>query len=103
VDRRRVLLTSLAGAVAGPLAAGAQAGKVYRIGVLSPDAPPPGLFEAFQEGLRESWAMSTGRTSRWNRGMQGERRHGRSGGVQRRCLQMVTLSPTPRPISVKTY
>ena len=28
-------------------------GRVYRIGILSPDSPPPGLFEAFQEGLRE--------------------------------------------------
>jgi putative ABC transport system substrate-binding protein len=54
MDRRRFLLTSLAGALAVPLAAGAQsAGKVYRIGVLSPDSPPPGLFEAFQERLRE--------------------------------------------------
>ena len=35
MDRRRFLLTSLAGAVAAPLAAGAQqAGKVYRIGML---------------------------------------------------------------------
>ena len=35
MDRRRFLLTSLAGAVAGPLAAGAQqAGKVARVGVL---------------------------------------------------------------------
>jgi hypothetical protein len=36
MDRRRFLLTSLAGAVVGPLAAGAQpAGKMYRIGLLS--------------------------------------------------------------------
>ena len=35
MDRRRFLLTSLAGAVAGPLGAeGQQAGKVYRIGML---------------------------------------------------------------------
>ena len=54
MDRRRFLLTSLAGALATPLAAEAQhAGKVYRIGVLSPDSPPPGLFEAFQRRLRE--------------------------------------------------
>jgi putative ABC transport system substrate-binding protein len=40
--------------LAAPLAAEAQpAGKVHRIGVLSPDSPPPGLFEAFQERLRE--------------------------------------------------
>ena len=40
MDRRRFLLTSLAGALAAPLAAGAQeAGKVYRIGYLSAGAP----------------------------------------------------------------
>ena len=40
--------------LAAPFAAEAQqAGKVYRIGVLSPDVPPPGLLEGFQEGLRE--------------------------------------------------
>jgi len=39
VDRRRFLLTSLASAVAAPLAVAAQqAGKVYRIGVLSADS-----------------------------------------------------------------
>ena len=54
MDRRRFLLTSLAGALAGPFTASAQqAGRVYRIGVLSPDSPPPGLIEVFQERLRE--------------------------------------------------
>jgi len=55
MDRRRFLLTSLAGALAAPVAGEAQLalGRVYRIGILSPDSPPPGLFEAFQEGLRE--------------------------------------------------
>ena len=39
MDRRRFLLTSLASAVAAPLAVAAQqAGKVYRIGVLSADS-----------------------------------------------------------------
>ena len=51
---RRRFLVAVAGAVAVPLAAGAQqAGKVHRIAVLSPDSPPPGLVEAFQERLRE--------------------------------------------------
>jgi len=37
-----------------PLVAEPQpAGTVYRIGVLSPEAHPPGLFEAFSERLRE--------------------------------------------------
>jgi hypothetical protein len=35
VDRRRFLLTSLAGALAAPLAAGAQVAKVARIGYLA--------------------------------------------------------------------
>ena len=42
MDRRRFLLTSLAGALAPPLAVEAQpAGKVYRLGTLSPSGPPP--------------------------------------------------------------
>jgi putative ABC transport system substrate-binding protein len=42
MNRRRFLLTSLSSAVAGPLAAGAQqAGKVYRLGILSPAGLPP--------------------------------------------------------------
>jgi putative ABC transport system substrate-binding protein len=42
MDRRRFLLTSVVGALAEPLAALAQqAGKVYRLGILSPGAPPP--------------------------------------------------------------
>ena len=52
MDRRRLLLTSLAGVVAAPLAAGAQqAGKVYRIGLLSPTSQGLGV-EGFREGLR---------------------------------------------------
>jgi putative ABC transport system substrate-binding protein len=54
MDRRRFLLTTLAGALAAPLAAGAQpVGKVYRIGVLSPGTAPPGPLEALRQGLRE--------------------------------------------------
>jgi putative tryptophan/tyrosine transport system substrate-binding protein len=53
MDRRHFLLTLLAGVLAGPLAAEAQAGKVPRIGFLS--AVPrssPGI-RAFEERLRE--------------------------------------------------
>jgi len=64
MDRRRFLLTSLAGALAAPLAAeGQQPGKVYRIGYLSPSSPsdPERLaspfgergLAAFRQGLRE--------------------------------------------------
>jgi putative ABC transport system substrate-binding protein len=55
VDRRRFLLTSLASALAAPLAAEAQqAAKVARIGYLAGDlAGSPQLPEAFRQGLRD--------------------------------------------------
>jgi putative ABC transport system substrate-binding protein len=54
MDRRRFLLTSLAGALAAPLAAGAQqAGKVYRIGYLSAGGPAPlNTPDAFKDARR---------------------------------------------------
>jgi len=54
VDRRRFLLTSVAGVLATPLAAEAQqaAGKVHRIGMLA-SSPSEPLLEAFRQGLRE--------------------------------------------------
>jgi putative tryptophan/tyrosine transport system substrate-binding protein len=55
MDRRRFLLTSLAGALAAPLAAEPQPARIYRIGVLHPlssaDATPH--LEAFRQGLRQ--------------------------------------------------
>jgi ABC-type uncharacterized transport system substrate-binding protein len=56
MDRRRFLLTSLAGALAAPLAAGAQqAGKVYRVGFLSNgwSTASAQVVGAFRQGLRE--------------------------------------------------
>ena len=54
MDRRHFLLTSLAGALAVPLAAEAQqAGKVPRIGILLYDGAPPGLLATFRERLRD--------------------------------------------------
>ena len=56
MNRRRFLLTSLAVAVAAPLAAKAQpAGKVAKIGLLTPSSPAGSghLVEAFRKGLRE--------------------------------------------------
>ena len=56
MDRRSFLLTSVAGALAAPLAAKAQqAGKVYRVGLLSmgtinPDVP---MWSGFIEAMRE--------------------------------------------------
>jgi putative ABC transport system substrate-binding protein len=51
VDRRRFLLTWLAGALAAPLAVGAQAGKVYQVASLS-GTTVPDLVEALRQGLR---------------------------------------------------
>jgi putative ABC transport system substrate-binding protein len=54
VDRRRFLLTSLAGAVAAPLAAEAQqAERVYRLAVLNPVPGRTHITKALEEGLRE--------------------------------------------------
>ena len=53
--QRRDFITLLAGAAAAwPLAAYAQqAVKLYRIGILSPELPPPGFLDAFRQGLHE--------------------------------------------------
>ena len=58
MDRRRFLLTSLAGALAAPLAAGAQVGKVYRLGLLSParhagPSDPAAMTRQIPMALRE--------------------------------------------------
>ena len=56
MDRRRFLLTSLAGVLAAPLAAEAQqAGKVYRVGYLSAASQEAyeHLSQAFLRGLKE--------------------------------------------------
>jgi putative tryptophan/tyrosine transport system substrate-binding protein len=50
---RRAFLGAL-GMLAVPLGVAAQeARRLYRIGVLSPEKPPPGLLEGFKERLRE--------------------------------------------------
>ncbi len=57
IDRRRFLLTSLAGALLAPLAAGAQAAKVVKLDWLS-DGVRPGnshLLEALLQGLRDGY------------------------------------------------
>jgi putative ABC transport system substrate-binding protein len=56
MDRRRFLLTTLAGALAVPLAAEAQqAPKTAKIGLLIPSTPAASahLLEAFRQGLRD--------------------------------------------------
>jgi putative ABC transport system substrate-binding protein len=56
MDRRRFLLTSLAGAVAVPLAAEAQRAAITRVGYLSTRSPNEArsLTDAFIQGLKES-------------------------------------------------
>jgi putative tryptophan/tyrosine transport system substrate-binding protein len=57
MDRRRFLLTSLAGVLSAPGAVEAQQpGKVYRVGILTNKASDPAearLWRAFRSGLRE--------------------------------------------------
>ena len=54
MDRRRFLLTSLAGAVAAPLAVEAQPPKRARIAILSTGNPrSAAIFQAFEQRLRE--------------------------------------------------
>jgi len=55
IDRRRFLLTALAGVLAAPRAARAQAGKVYRVGLLQPvpNTPVINYTEALRQGLRD--------------------------------------------------
>jgi ABC-type sugar transport system substrate-binding protein len=65
MDRRRFLLTSVAGAFATPLGAGAQqAGKAYRVGILwftYPHVSDP-FFKVLRDGLT-ALGTSKGRAS----------------------------------------
>jgi hypothetical protein len=54
MNRRTFLCGSFLGGLTAPVAAEAQqAGRVYRVGALSPDSPLPGLLENFREGLQK--------------------------------------------------
>src|SRR5262245_25742391 len=79
MDRRRFLLASLAGALAAPHATEAQhqAGKVWRIGVLTGQSPESSMWAPFRERLREfgyiegknitlKWQMSGGQAGRFS-------------------------------------
>jgi putative tryptophan/tyrosine transport system substrate-binding protein len=68
VDRRRFLLTSLAGALAAPLVAEGQAGKVYRVGYLSAGTRDSAevLLQAFLRALRElGWVEGQSLALEW--------------------------------------
>lgn len=69
------MLFGLAAGLGGGFAHAQDAGKVYRIGVVSPGAPPPGPLAAFSAGLRErgyvegrnltlEWRFAEGRNER---------------------------------------
>jgi ABC-type uncharacterized transport system substrate-binding protein len=53
MDRRRFLMTSLAGALVAPVAAGAQRSRVYRIGVILQGGPYYAAVDGLRDGLRE--------------------------------------------------
>ena len=70
MDRRRFLLTSLAGALAAPRAAeGQRAGKLPRVGYVQGELPSSApLREAFLEGLRErGWSDGRNVVIDWRR------------------------------------
>jgi putative ABC transport system substrate-binding protein len=70
MDRRRFLLTSLAGALAAPLAAEAQTPrKVYRIGLLEGPFPPISLFGSHLIGVLQSAGYVEGRNAVIERGI----------------------------------
>lgn len=71
----RLCLLVLAGTIAAGGVQAQEAKKVYRVGVVSPGAPPPGPLEAFSAGLRErgyvegrnlqtQWRFAEGRNER---------------------------------------
>jgi putative tryptophan/tyrosine transport system substrate-binding protein len=75
---RRIFLTTVAGLLAAPLAAGAQqAGKVYRIAYISPGPGPGGrAFNALRQGLRERQLIE-------GRNLVIEQRYAEGKGVER--------------------
>jgi hypothetical protein len=60
MDRRRFLLTSVAGALAGPLAADGQVWRVPTIVVLSPTASRSRLEDVFAAQTLVAYVMSRG-------------------------------------------
>ena len=102
MDRRRFLLTSLAGAFAGPLAVEAQqAGRVARIGylLLPPLAEKPSVErQAFLQGLRElgyeerRHFVIEYRSAAWNRELLP---HLAEELVERKVDVIVTAGPLP--------
>jgi putative ABC transport system substrate-binding protein len=113
MDRRRFLLTSLAGALTGPVGAQAQhAGKVPRIGLLSPGSSSDAgrnpsdlavLFGAFREGLRELGyveGQSIKIESRWAEGNY-DHLPGLAADLVRRKVDIIVTYGTPASQAAK--
>jgi putative ABC transport system substrate-binding protein len=109
VDRRRFLLTSLAGVLAAPLAAEPQqAGKLYRVGYLGNFPPTPStapVLSAFTDGLREH-----GYLEGQNLKLEYRWAHGRSDilptlvrELVQAGVQVVVTSQTPAALTLKEH
>ena len=53
MDRRRFLVTSLAGGLAAPLATEAQKARTYRVGVVYQGGPYAGFIGGLRDGLKD--------------------------------------------------
>jgi putative ABC transport system substrate-binding protein len=106
MDRRRFLLTSVAGAFAGPLTAAAQpAAKVYRIGYLAAGSATsnPRVLEAFQQGLRDlGWVESQNIVIeyRWADG-RFDRLPDLAAELVRLKVNVIVAAPTPAALAAK--
>ena len=91
MNRRRFLVTSLAGALAAPIAAGAQlAGRVYRIGVLDAVGATANAanLDAFRQALRE-----LGYSEGQNLVIEYRSADGRPGRFPDLAVELVRLNP----------
>jgi putative ABC transport system substrate-binding protein len=106
MNRRRFLLTSLAGAVAVPLGAeGQQAGRVHRIGFLGNTTPAleANLVGPFREGLRELGYVEGQNIVieyRWAEGKY-ERFPALSAELLTQRVEVIVTAGTPASLAVK--
>ena len=106
MDRRCFLLTSLAGALAAPLAANAQqAGDVRKIGLLSNTSMPAArrFVEAFHQGLRDLGWVDSQNVSieyRWAEG-RSELLPGFAAELVGLRPDVIVAAPTPAAVAAK--
>ena len=100
MDRRRFLLTSLAGALAAPLIADAQtAGKVRIIGFLGPPPSAGGLVQAFERGLHDLGYVE-GRNVKIEYRYTDVPLQGSPGRMDQLAAELVQLTPAVLVVSV---